>query len=561
MLVKRYFNRRLFEGGCASDSGARWCGIVNEDEVRKLVLAAGLIPETEALKCLAERSDGETVARRAIEYARSHGEWMLTHKLVDEILESLATQHKAVEVLPELAAGGGAAGAGAALEFDAPARRIKPLVSVEPFLEKKNAGKVDDFTAYFRNRFTRVSDLLKGRVSNLSSATVASLRSAPQNAYSGEGSGGGSGKRELTRVIGLVFDKKETKNGHLLFEIEDLSAPGTLKCLAARDGKARKKANSLLLDEVVAVDGKMSRELFIVEDVVWPETPIRKRRLINEDVSIAFISDLHVGSKYFMQEQFQRFLRFLNGEGSEEERKLAGTIKYISVAGDCCDGIGVYPRQEKQLVTKDIFMQYEIFAEYVKRIPPWIEVIIAPGNHDAVHAAEPQPPLPPAFIKDLAERPNVHLVPNPARVNVHGFRLLIYHGASMHGIFASIPGLGSADKNPENAAEEMLRSRLLSPIYGDEPRLIGERDGLIIDEVPDFFHLGESHKTSCADYRGTMIINAGTWQDTTDYQTKLGHAPTPCLVPIYNFKTGKLAILSFAKEKEAEVVEVVQAKP
>ncbi len=500
------------------------------------------------MKCIAERSDGEAVARRAIEYAKQRGDWLLTHALVDEIIDSLATEHKAVEVLPERL------GAAAAAEFDAPARRIAASVVFELFVEKKNAGKVDDFVAYFRDRYGRVSDLLKSRVSNVPGATVASVRSAPA---AGGASGWGEA-RESKRVIGIVFDKKETKNGHLLFEIEDLSASGTLKCLAARDGKARKRADSLLLDEVVAVDGKMSRELFIVDDVSWPETPIRKRRLLNEDVSIAFISDLHVGSKYFLQDQFQRFLRFLNGEGTDEERRIAGSIKYISVAGDCCDGIGVYPKQEKQLVTKDIFMQYEIFAEFMKKIPPWIEVVIAPGNHDAVHAAEPQPPLPREFIKDLADKPNVHLVPNPALVGVHGFRLLIYHGASMHGIFASIPGLGSADKNPENAAKEMLRSRLLSPIYGDEPRLIGGHDGLVIDEVPDFFHLGESHKTSCVDYRGTMIINAGTWQDTTDYQTKLGHAPTPCLVPVYNFRTGKLSILSFAKDKETEVVEVVQ---
>ena len=510
---------------------------MNEDDVRRLILDSELLPENEAVKCIAERSDAEAVARRAIEYALKRGDWLLTHSLVDEILEAMSTERKAVEVLPERAA--------AAADFDAPAKRIASLVSVQPFVEKKSEGKVDDFVAYFRNRYSRVSDLLRSRVSNTASATTASLKDSP------------SGDRETKRVVGMVFDKKETKNGHLLFEIEDLSSAGTLKCLATRAGDARVKANSLLLDEVVAVEGKMSRELFIVDDIVWPDTPIRKRRTISEDVSIAFISDLHVGSKYFMQEQFQRFLRFLNGEGSEEERRIAGTIKYISVAGDCCDGIGVYPKQEKQLVTKDIFMQYEIFAEYMKKIPSWIEIIIAPGNHDAVHAAEPQPPLPREFVKDLAERGNVHLVSNPALVNVHGFRLLIYHGASMHGIFASIPGLGSADKNPENAAKEMLRSRLLSPIYGDEPRVVGASDGLVIDEVPDFFHLGESHKTSCADYHGTMIINAGTWQDTTDYQTKLGHAPTPCLVPIYNLRSGKLSILSFAKEKEAEIVEVV----
>jgi DNA polymerase II small subunit len=509
----------------------RWGIKTNEDEARKLILSSELVPEADAIKCLAERSDGEAVARRAIDYAKRRGDWLLSHSLVDEILSAIATERKAVEVIAEPKPA-----------FDAPARRIAPLVNAREFTERKTEGKLDDFVAYFRDRYARVSEMLRHRVSQTPSTTIAALKAAAP------------GDREPKRVIGIVFDKKETKNGHVLFEIEDSSAAGaagggTLKCLAPRNSPVRAAANSLLLDEVVAVDGVLSRDLFIASDIVWPETPIRKRRTIGEDVSIAFISDLHVGSKYFLHEQFQRFLRFLNGEGSDEERELAGTIKYVSVAGDCCDGIGVYPGQEKQLVTKDVFMQYEIFAEFMKNVPEWIEVIIAPGNHDAVHAAEPQPPLPREFVRDLADKPNVHLVPNPALVSVHGFKLLVYHGASMHGIFSSIPSIGSADKNPENAAREMLRSRLLSPIYGDEPRVVGERDALVIDEVPDFFHLGESHKTSCADHKGTMIINAGTWQDKTDYQVRLGHAPTPCQVPVYSLKTGQLKILNFEKEK------------
>ncbi|MEM0475711.1 MAG: metallophosphoesterase [Candidatus Norongarragalinales archaeon] len=498
----------------------------NEEDVRRLILSSELLPENEAIKCIAQRSDAEEVVRRAIDCAKRRGEWLLTHSIVDEVLSAIATERKAVEVVAEPKAG-----------FDAPARKLKALVEVREFAEKKTEGKLEDFVAYFRDRYSRVSELLRGRISETALTTIAALKETAQ------------GDRELKRVIGIVFDKKETKNGHVLFEIEDSSSAGTLKCLAPKNSAVRATANSLLLDEVVAVDGFLSGGLFIANDIVWPETPIRKRRTTNEDVSIAFISDLHVGSKYFLHEQFQRFLRFLNGEGSDEERELAGTIKYVSVAGDCCDGIGVYPGQEKQLVTKDIFMQYEIFAEFMKNIPEWIEVIIAPGNHDAVHAAEPQPPLPKEFVKELADKPNVHLVSNPASVNIHGFRLLIYHGASMHGIFSSIPGLGSADQNPENAAKKMLTSRLLNPIYGDEPRVVGERDALVIDEVPDFFHLGESHKTSCADYNGTMIINSGTWQDKTDYQIRLGHAPTPCLVPLYNLRSGQLKILNFEKEK------------
>ncbi|MFH0974117.1 MAG: hypothetical protein V1817_05010, partial [Candidatus Micrarchaeota archaeon] len=169
---------------------------MNEDDVRRLILGSELLPENEAVKCIAERSDAEAVAKRAIEYALKRGDWLLTHSLVDEILDAMSTERKAVEVLPERAF---------AVEFDAPAKRIASLVNVPPFVEKKSAGKVDDFVAYFRNRYSRVSDLLRSRVSNTASATIASLKASP------------SGDREVKRVVGMVFDKKETKNGETVY--------------------------------------------------------------------------------------------------------------------------------------------------------------------------------------------------------------------------------------------------------------------------------------------------------------------------------------------------------
>ena len=70
---------------------------------------------------------------------------------------------------------------------------------------------------------------------------------------------------------------------------------------------------------------------------------------------------------------------------------MARTIKYFVLSGDGVDGIGIYPGQDKHLAIKDLYKQYSELARLLEEIPDWIDIIILPGNHDAVRPAEPQP--------------------------------------------------------------------------------------------------------------------------------------------------------------------------
>ncbi len=122
----------------------------------------------------------------------------------------------------------------------------------------------------------------------------------------------------------MVYDKQETKNGHVLLELED--EEGAVKTLVPKDSPLKQNALALLNDEVIAVDGYLSKELFIAKAISYPEMEYRKKKIGTQDAYIALISDLHVGSKYFMQEEFQKFLKFLNGVGTPDERQIAGAI-------------------------------------------------------------------------------------------------------------------------------------------------------------------------------------------------------------------------------------------
>ncbi len=221
------------------------------------------------------------------------------------------------------------------------------------------------------------------------------------------------------------------------------------------------------------------------------------------------------------------------------------------------DGIGVYPTQEKQLVTKDIYEQYRIFRELMKSIPEHIQVVIIPGNHDAVRAAEPQPRLLPEFIGDLASHENIHFLRNPAWLEIDGLRVLMYHGTSADSVIANL-NIKDGYAHPEKVAVEMLKRRHLAPVYGDKPLMPVEDDEMvIIGRAPDLFHFGHVHKNAYMEYRGTTIINSGTWQNTTDYQIKQGHVPTPCQLPLYHLKTGALKVLNFNTQTQAEAIQAI----
>ncbi len=453
---------------------------------------------------------------------------LVTREWVDEVVEGIAAKQKAksIVVYQETRFRPLAAETGSQLRFH----------DEQDVTGKSTCtGKAEDFVALFRDRLAKETRLLKARPSDTGISTLGGLKQAMQ--------------RKNTRIVGMVFDKRVTKNGHTIIELEDEET--SQACLVPKDAQLALKeaAADVVKDEVIALDGYLSNGLFIVKEIVCPDIPIRENKLVEDDVCIAFLSDLQLGSKYFMQEQFNRFLRFLHGEGETTgERELAGKIKYVLVAGDVVDGIGVYPEQEKELVTKDVYTQYEIFAELMKSIPEYVEVVVGPGNHDAVRIAQPRPRLPDEFGREIRGYKNIHFVGDPAFFEAHGLKTLMFHGDSFFSMAASMPKLNGSYVTPEKAAVEMLRKRHLSPVYGENPIVPEHNDFLFINEAPDVLHFGHVHHNGYANYRGTTIVNSGTWQATTSYQLKQGHVPTPCLLPVYHCRTAAVQVLNFAAE-------------
>jgi DNA polymerase II small subunit len=308
-----------------------------------------------------------------------------------------------------------------------------------------------------------------------------------------------------------------------------------------------KEIDSMIVkDEVIGINGKKKGNMIMVKNVVRPELPIeRKINFSAGDNYVAFLSDLHVGSKSFLRNEWDNFIRWINGKnGDEKQREIAQNIRYIVMSGDMVDGIGIYPGQENDLVVEDIYGQYECLAKMIAEIPSDKEIIMQPGNHDAVRSALPQPSFEKEITKIFDQR-KVIFIGNPSYVEIDGVSILLYHGQSIQDFATCLPGMNQ--NQPTKIMREMLKRRHLAPVYGGISSIAPEKnDYLIVSEIPDIFVTGHVHVTAVETYRNILLINASAWMAQTEYQKMMNLQPDPAKAVIVNLKNMSPAILNFS---------------
>ncbi|WP_400260047.1 DNA-directed DNA polymerase II small subunit [Candidatus Methanomassiliicoccus intestinalis] len=380
-------------------------------------------------------------------------------------------------------------------------------------------GSVNDFARCFNDRFKKLKKILSRRPELAGSLPVAKAVKYD---------------REV-RTIGMVSEWHNTKNGHKILEIED--EEGRCTVLIHKDSEYLNE--NIVNDEVIGIVGKATSkgDLLILKDLIRPDIPINNAMVPSDSSSsIAFMSDVHVGSNTFLKDAWGRMMHWLKTEGKDE-------IQYLVLPGDVVDGIGVFPGQEEELEIEDVFEQYHMLAELLKEVPDSIQILIQPGNHDAVRPAEPQPTFP-KIIADIFDS-SCMLIGNPCYMKVEGRKILTYHGRSLDDWISSVQGLSY--ENPIDTMDEMLKRRHLAPLYGGKTPLAPEKeDHLVIEEIPDIFVTGHVHGAGINMYRGVTTICASTWQSQTPFQKMHNFSPDPALLPVVHLGTGKAEMHDFS---------------
>jgi len=398
-----------------------------------------------------------------------------------------------------------------------------------------SAGTMEDSLEYFRDRLKKIERIFKERLDVREAASINTALEVPQNSK--------------VKIIGIVTEKRETKRG-IFIRLEDYENYVAIFVPSNVKREVLEKAQRVLLDQVICVEAVKGRnDLLIANNLINPEIPERKLKTAADSVYAAMISDLHVGSREFLEEAFNRFIQWLRGKnGNNKQREIAGRVKYVVIAGDIVDGIGIYPNQEKDLIIKDVYEQYRVAAEFIKKIPEYIEVIIIPGNHDATRQALPQPAILRDYAEPIYEARKVIMLGNPAKIRLHGVNFLLYHGRSLDDVIRVVPEVTyqNLEKHVSTAMKQLLKVRHLAPIYGAKTPIAPiPYDSLVIDVPPDVFHAGHIHVMGYEMYRGTLIINSGAWQSKTEFQERMGLSPTPGIAPIIDLKTFNVMPINF----------------
>ncbi len=394
---------------------------------------------------------------------------------------------------------------------------------------------VSDFTGNFRARYQQLQRILMQRPDLTSLMSISKI----------------SSNRQQLSIIGMVREKRITKNKNMILVLEDLT--GEISVMLRVDKKELAIiAGEIQLDDVIAIKGSGNRDMVFVQDVYYPDAFIPDKARFEEETCIAFLSDMHCGSDRHLGKSLQNFLNWIKGDDP-----LAHKIKYIFFVGDNVDGVGIFPGQENVLKLKSMKEQYALLASYLKQIPKQITMFMCPGQHDAVRVAEPQPVLSKSYAAEMYELENLILVTNPTLVKlIEGqkeFKVLMYHGASIHTFISEIPELRlmKAHRTPAKAVRHMLKRRHLAPTHSSVVYIPNvDRDPLVIGEVPDVLCTGEVHRLDIENYNGVLIITGSCWQGQTPFEEKVGNIPDPAKVPVLNLKTRELKILDFGDEDE-----------
>lgn len=394
----------------------------------------------------------------------------------------------------------------------------------DPTPNLASAEGVQGFTALFSSRYTKLKRIMSNRPEAKMIKTVSAVISAKS--------------KDEVYVCGLVTDRRTDRN---VTKITLDDQTGIIETIVV-DEELQKVASGLLMDQFVMEKIVTSKNGgFIVKDIILPDIPDHAANRSKTEAYAVFVSDLHVGSKYFMEKEFLDLVAWLSSPDP-----IAKRVRFFILGGDVVDGIGIYPNQDKELVALNTQDQLKMLYDILDKIPKYIKVFIAPGNHDPGRRALPQPAIPAKYNPDLWGRKNFFMVGNPAIISLNGVKVLIFHGQSVDDIVKTTPGL-SYDK-PAKVMQYLLKARHLSPIYGAQTPLAPElEDYMVIDDIPDIFHAGHVHVIDLDLYKNILILNSGAWQSQTPFQSGVGITPTPGVAVLVNLKTFKVYTKDFSK--------------
>jgi len=388
-------------------------------------------------------------------------------------------------------------------------------------------GSMAEFQQYFLSRYHSVRRILERRRLNfIPAAEVYALKDG-----------------EEAQLVGMLQSRQEYGGGVRL-ELDDPS--GTVTVYASRKNiSLYQQASELLNDVVVGVRVRRVGNILSLRDILYPDIEENNQQTYTPiNVAVCLISDVHVGSKHFLRDIFEKFLDWLNRGRDGEVKK----VRYLVINGDLVEGVGVYPGQERDLVYRNVEEQLAEAGRLLGEVPERVEVFFIPGNHEPVRKALPQPPLQERYRVFFSSVSRINFTSNPVSLVVENRNLLIYHGQGLDEVIQSMPDVSYSNlrTTASKVITSLLRFRHLAPVYGGNTQLLPtHEDRLVVSEKPYLLHTGHIHVTVNTVYHGVKVVNTGAWQDQTDYQKAAGLEPVVGYAALLDLGNNSVAMKYF----------------
>ena len=228
---------------------------------------------------------------------------------------------------------------------------IPPVIIERQIQKSMSDGKLESYVSLFNDRFNNLSKLVRRDPSMRDAIRDTTNLSAD----------------EENKIIGMVADIQTFNNGRTRVTLEDKS--GRINVMLQESGDENL---NLLMDEVIGVSGKLSRQgnvLFVNSPIIRPHLGRYREVSRSDEPHIAlFISDVHLGSSTFQEREWDKFISWLNRD-VDYHKEWIPNPGYLVIAGDAVDGIDSYPGQEADLSISDVWEQYAELSKSVNRLP------------------------------------------------------------------------------------------------------------------------------------------------------------------------------------------------
>jgi DNA polymerase II small subunit len=196
---------------------------------------------------------------------------------------------------------------------------------------------VSGYNSLFASRFNKLKRIISDRPESRMLKSITSVKAAQSE--------------DDMYVCGLVTTRITERNITKLI-LEDPS--GSFEGIIF-DNELQKTADSLLNDQFIMARVAIGKNSgFIIKDLIPPDIPDQASNKSESEVYAVFLSDLHIGSlhigsKYFMEEELTEFVSWLSSPDP-----VARKVRFVLIGGDAVDGVGIYPNQDKELVCQTI---------------------------------------------------------------------------------------------------------------------------------------------------------------------------------------------------------------